>query len=203
MTTRLASLPARLALGAALVLSATPAFAHPGHTEATGLSQGFLHPLGGVDHVLAMVAVGLIAARIGGRALVLVPLAFLGMMVVGGALGAAGIGLPFVEVGIALSVMVLGAVLALRGALPLVGAMVLVGAFAVFHGHAHGAEMPDSATGLAYGLGFLAATALLHAAGLGLGLAASRWNLTAGRPALRVTGAAFVAAGLGLLTVAF
>ena len=94
------------------------------------------------------------------------------MMAVGGALGVAGIGLPFVEIGIALSVVVLGATLALRQALPLAVAMALVGAFAVFHGHAHGAEMPETGSGLAYGLGFLGATALLHAVGLGLGLRA-------------------------------
>lgn len=193
------SLPA---LAAALT-AATPALAHPGHDGAGGLAHGILHPVSGLDHVLAMVAVGLIAARIGGRAIVLVPLAFLGMMAVGGALGVAGLGLPFVEVGIALSVVVLGAVLALRTALPVAGAMALVGAFALFHGYAHGAEMPGSASGLAYGLGFVAATALLHALGLGLGLGAGRLNLGAGRPALRVAGAGLAAAGLGLLAGAF
>ncbi|MCJ2034772.1 HupE/UreJ family protein [Methylobacterium sp. J-068] len=197
MTARLASLPARLAIAAATVLAATPALAHPGHEAASGLSHGFLHPLTGLDHVLAMVAVGLIAARIGGRALYLVPLAFLGMMVVGGILGAGGIALPFVEIGIALSVVVLGASLALRPALPVVAAMVLVGAFAVFHGHAHGAEMPETASGLSYGLGFIGATALLHAAGLGLGLSAGR--LMQSLAALRVAGAGLAVAGLGLL----
>lgn len=204
MISRLASHSRRMALVVASIgFAATPALAHPGHEATSGLASGFLHPFGGLDHVLAMVAVGLIAARIGGRALYLVPLAFLGMMVVGGVLGVAGVGLPFVEVGIALSVMVLGAVLALRTALPVLGAMVLVGAFAVFHGFAHGTEMPDAALGLAYGLGFVAATALLHAAGLGLGLAAGRLNLSGRGPALRVAGAAFAAAGLGLLAGAF
>ena len=201
MTSRLASLPARLALVTAMGLAATPALAHPGHAPAAGLSQGFLHPLGGLDHVLAMVAVGLIAARIGGRALVLVPLSFLGMMAVGSALGVAGIGLPFVEIGIALSVVVLGAALALRPALPVAAAMALVGAFAMFHGHAHGAEMPETGSGLAYGLGFLGATALLHAVGLGLGLSAGR--LVQSFTALRVTGAGLALAGLGLLAGAF
>lgn len=201
MKTALRSLPALAAVTA--LLAATPALAHPGHDGAVGLSHGFLHPFSGLDHVLAMVAVGLVAARVGGRATLLVPLAFLGMMAVGGALGAAGIALPFVETGIALSVVVLGAALALRPALPVAGAMALVGAFAVFHGHAHGAEMPESATGLAYGLGFIAATALLHAAGLGLGLAAGRRDGTQARPALRVAGAGLAAAGLGLLAGAF
>lgn len=198
MISRLASLPARIAAATALGLVATPAFAHPGHEAATGFAQGFLHPLSGLDHVLAMVAVGLIAARIGGRALLLVPLAFLGMMMVGGGLGVAGIAVPFVEIGIALSVVVLGAALALRPALPVAAAMILVGAFAVFHGHAHGAEMPETATGLAYGAGFVGATALLHAVGLGLGLSAGR--LARSLPALRVAGAGLAVAGLGLLT---
>jgi urease accessory protein len=198
MTTALRSLPV-LAAAATAILAASPAFAHPGHDGAAGLAHGFLHPFSGLDHVLAMVAVGLVAARIGGRALFLVPLAFLGMMAVGGALGAAGLGLPFVDVGIAFSVVVLGAALALRRALPVAGAMTLVGAFAVFHGYAHGVEMPDSISGRAYGLGFVAATALLHAAGLGLGLAAGGFGTAPGRPALRVVGAGFAAAGLGLL----
>ena len=200
MTPRLASLPARVALAATSVLVATPALAHPGHEAASGFTEGFLHPLSGLDHVLAMVAVGLIAARIGGRALLLVPLAFVGMMVLGGALGVAGTDLPFVEIGIALSVVVLGAALALRPALPVAAAMLLVGAFAVFHGHAHGAEMPETASGLAYGAGFVGATALLHAVGLGLGLSAGR--LARSLPALRVASAGVAVAGLGLLTAA-
>jgi len=199
MTSALPTFLARLAVPALGLLVATPALAHPGH-ETGGLAHGFLHPLGGPDHVLAMVAVGLIAARIGGRALVLVPAAFLAMMALGGAAGAMGWHLPHVETGIALSVLVLGLVLALGMVPPVAGAMALVGAFAVFHGFAHGAEMPDAASGLAYGLGFLAATALLHAAGLGLGLAARRLDT---RPALRVAGAALAAAGLGLLAGAF
>lgn len=198
LTTRL--LPALAGLG---LLMASPALAHTGQGDAHGLAHGFLHPLMGLDHVLAMIGVGLVAARIGGGALVLVPAAFLGMMAVGGAMAAAGLALPFVEIGIALSVVVLGAVLALRPAMPVAAAMVMVAAFAVFHGHAHGAEMPASATGLSYGAGFMAATALLHAAGLGLGLAAGRLNSARGRPALRLAGAGLAAAGLGLLAGAF
>ena len=193
----------RLLPALVVTLLATPAFAHTGQGEAPGLAHGFLHPLMGLDHVLAMVGVGLIAARLGGRANLFVPLAFLIMMAVGGVTGASGYGLPFVEIGIALSVVILGAVLALQRTLPVAAAMVLVGAFAVFHGHAHGAEMPDSAAGVAYGLGFLAATALLHTAGLGLGFAADGLNGARGRPALRLAGAGLAAAGLGLLAGAF
>lgn len=178
----------------AIVLLATPALAHTGQGEAHGLAHGLLHPLMGLDHVLAMVGVGLIAARIGGRAQLLVPLAFLAMMAVGGVLGASGHGLPFVELGIALSVVVIGLTLALRVTLPTAAAMALVGIFAVFHGQAHGAEMPENASGLAYGLGFVAATALLHAAGLGLGRLAFGFG-----PALRLAGAGLAVAGVGLL----
>jgi urease accessory protein len=184
----------------AILLAARPALAHTGHGDASGLAHGFLHPLTGLDHVLAMIAVGLIAAQLGGRALVVVPAAFLAMMAVGGALGAAGFGLPLAETGIALSVIVLGAAIALGRALPILGAVTLVGAFAIFHGYAHGLEMPDAASGLAYGLGFLVATAGLHAAGIGLGLVAGRLSGQLGASGLRVAGAVLSVAGLGLLT---
>lgn len=164
-----------------------------------GLVHGFLHPLGGLDHLLAMVGVGLFASFLGGRALWLVPASFVVMMAVGGALGFAGIGLPFVELGIALSVVVIGGALALGLSLPLVAAMALAGLFAVFHGHAHGAEMPAAASGLAYGLGFLAATALLHGAGVALGLALDRFAGTASRRLARAGGAAVGLAGIAIL----
>jgi urease accessory protein len=154
---------------ASLALVPTVAFAHPGH-EGPGLVAGFLHPLGGVDHIIAMVAVGLLAARLGGRALWLVPASFVGTMAVAGLAGMAGLGLPYVETGIALSVVVLAAVAILGVAMPVAAAMGLVALFAVFHGYAHGAEMPETVSGLAYGAGFVAATALLHAIGIGLGL---------------------------------
>lgn len=189
----------RLLPALAVTLLAAPALAHTGQGEAHGLSHGFAHPLMGLDHVLAMVGVGLIAARIGGRAVVLVPLAFLAMMAVGGTLGASGHGLPFVEVGIALSVVVIGLAVALRLALPTAVAMALVGLFAVFHGQAHGAEMPEAASALSYGFGFIAATALLHAVGLGLGYGLGRLASGADRPALRLTGAGLALAGVGLL----
>lgn len=191
------------ALALPALLLATPALAHTGQGEASGLVHGFLHPIGGLDHVLAMVAVGLIAAQLGGRAVVLVPASFLAMMALGGALGAAGLALPFVEIGIALSVVVLGVLVAVNLPLPTAVAMILVGAFATFHGYAHGAEMPAAASGLAYGLGFVAATALLHAAGIGLGLLAGRPGGALGRPALRVAGAGLTAAGAVLLVGAF
>lgn len=181
---------------ALLLLSAQAALAHPGHGGAAGLAHGFAHPFSGADHLLAMVAVGLLAAAQGGRALWAVPLAFLGMMAVGGMLGAAGTALPFVEAGIGLSLVAFGLAAAFGAGLPLAAALALVGAFAVVHGDAHGAEMPETASGLAYGLGFLAASALLHLAGLGLGLAAGR--IARGR-ALPVAGAAVAVAGVAVL----
>jgi urease accessory protein len=168
-----------LRIGAALfvvatILAPTVATAHPGH-DGTDLVHGFLHPLGGVDHIIAMVAVGLLAARLGGRALWLVPASFVIAMAAAGVAGMAGIALPFAETGIAISVVVLVAILggiAVFGlAMPVAAAMGLVAFFAVFHGYAHGIEMPETASGLAFGAGFVAATALLHAVGIGLGLA--------------------------------
>ena len=148
--------------------------AHPGgHAAgdlATGLWSGLLHPLTGLDHVCTMVMVGLLAWQLGGRALYLVPGAFVTMMALGGAIGAAGISFPFAEVGIALSMVVLGAVVALGIRLPTAVAMGVVGLFAVFHGYAHGAEMPENAAGVGYGLGFMLATAVLHAAGIAIGI---------------------------------
>jgi urease accessory protein len=183
----------RFALASSLALAATPAFAHTGLGDAHGFIHGFTHPIGGLDHVLAMVAVGLFASLLGGRALWAVPLAFVGMMLVGGALVMAGIEIPAVELGITASIIVIGAVTALGSSLPLAAAMALVGFFAIFHGHAHGAEMPMHAGAVGYSAGFALGTALLHAVGVGLGLAVRR-------PAVvRLAGAATALAGAVLL----
>lgn len=156
---------------AAIMLVALPgaALAHTGAGDPSGFTHGFMHPLGGIDHMLAMVAVGLYAAMLGGRALWLVPAAFITAMAAGGTLGAAGYPLPHAEIGIGLSVVVLGLAVALRVSLPALAAMALAGAFAIFHGHAHGAEMPADMSGMTYAAGFLLATALLHGAGIALG----------------------------------
>ncbi|MBG1232262.1 HupE/UreJ family protein [Aestuariivirga litoralis] len=169
--------------------------AHVGVGSTMGFTHGFMHPLSGLDHLLAMVAVGLFAARLGGKALYLVPAAFVAMMGVGGVLGINGVTVPFVEFGIAASVIVLGAAVALDFSLPTAAAMALVGFFAVFHGHAHGAEMPLAASGVTYGIGFIAATALLHVAGIALGL-----GIAGQKPAvLKIAGGAMAAAGLGMM----
>ncbi len=188
------------ATSAALVLMTGLAAAHTGVGSTHGFTHGFMHPVGGLDHVLAMVAVGLFAAQRGGRALWLIPCSFVAMMAVGGALGLYGFALPMVELGIAASVIVLGAIVALQARVPVAAAMGLVGFFAIFHGHAHGAEMPVDASGLAYAAGFMLATALLHVAGIGLGIAIAvvaegRWSR-----ALRVAGGAMSLAGIGILT---
>lgn len=176
------------------------ASAHTGVGGTAGFSHGFLHPFTGLDHVLAMVMVGIFAWQLGGRALWLVPTAFVALMAVGGALGVAGIGMPFVETGIALSVVVLGAVVALRLRAPVAVAMAVVGLFAIFHGHAHGSEMPESAAGIAYGLGFMLATAMLHAAGVGLGFLIGWASEGKGAIVARSAGAAAALAGVAILT---
>ncbi|RYE82362.1 MAG: HupE/UreJ family protein, partial [Hyphomicrobiales bacterium] len=178
----------KLALAALLVAVPSAALAHTGAGLEHDLSHGFLHPLGGLDHVLAMVAVGVFAFVLGGRALYLVPLAFVGMMAVGFLLGLGGVELPFVELGIALSSVVIGGVAALGRPMPVVAASALVGLFAVFHGVAHGAEMPLGASGLDYALGFVAATALLHLAGIAAAMGVARLVGTYGKPVAQAAG---------------
>lgn len=188
-----------LAIAALAALVPSVAFAHTGVGDTSGFAHGFLHPITGLDHVLAMVMVGVFAYQLGGRALWLVPATFVAVMAIGGALGVAGIGVPFVEAGIALSVIVLGAVVAFRVKLPTALAMAVVGLFAIFHGHAHGSEMPENAAGAAYGLGFLLATALLHAAGIGLGFLLGWAAERKGALVTRTAGAAAAVAGIAIL----
>jgi urease accessory protein len=151
--------------------------AHPGVPgHAHGFAGGLTHPFSGMDHVCAMIAVGLWAAQRGGRALWLVPVVFVSVMALGGVLDMGKIPVPLVEQGIAASVLVLGILIAAAVRLPLVTCAMLVGVFALFHGYAHGAEMPGSASGLNYDLGFVAATAGLHLLGIGLGLLAGKFG---------------------------
>jgi urease accessory protein len=185
-------------LAAALAAPAT-AMAHTGVSPAGGALHGFLHPLTGLDHLLAMTLVGVLAWQLGGRALWRVPVAFLLLMALGGGLAVAGIGLPGVEPAIALSVLALGLLVACGARPTLTAAMGIVGLFALFHGHAHGSEMPDDAGGLAYAGGFLAATALLHGGGLmaGAGLAVAVGRRSA--VLVRAGGAGVALAGGALL----
>lgn len=186
---------------AALAMAANPgaAVAHTGLGDASGFAHGFLHPVGGIDHILAIAAVGMFAAALGGRALWLVPSTFVLVMAAGGALGIAGINVPFVEFGIAASVIVLSLAVALQWSLPTLAAMALVGFFAVFHGYAHGAEMPADASGLGYGLGFMLASALLHAAGIGIGLGIGRIGAGKSGIARQAVGGLMTLAGVGIL----
>jgi urease accessory protein len=191
----------RTLLAAALVLVPSLALAHPGlpgHTH--DLATGFVHPLGGIDHVLAMVAVGLFAAQIGGRALWLVPASFVAAMAAAGLAGMSGVALPMTELGIAASIVVLGGAVALRLSMPVAAAMALVAFFAMFHGYAHGLETPETASGLLYGLGFVAATALLHGLGIAIGLAVGRIEGTFGRNLVRIAGSLAAITGVVMLT---
>jgi len=193
---------ASAAVAAAVAALPNAALAHTFGAHDAGLVHGFLHPVGGWDHLLAMVAVGLWAAQRGGRALWLLPTAFVGAMIGGGLLGMAGVGLPQAELGIVLSVVALGGLVALQSRLPLLASAGVVALFAVFHGHAHGAEMPEAAEPMLYGLGFAVATALLHAAGIGTALSIRR--LVEGRKgalALRGTGALVGLAGVALMAI--
>ncbi|HVX13218.1 MAG TPA: HupE/UreJ family protein [Pirellulales bacterium] len=157
----------------ALILPAQPALAHPGHGAGDFLA-GFEHPIFGFDHLLAMVAVGLLALRIGGRALWLLPSAFMAGMLLGGALGLLGLPLPGVEHLILATVLLLGLFVAAHATIPLRWAVPCMTVFAVFHGHAHAAEMADGGAFASYACGFLLATAFLHAAGIMAGLALQR-----------------------------
>jgi urease accessory protein len=184
------------ALGAvAFAIAAGPALAHPGH-GADALA-GLAHPLTGADHLLAMTAVGLLAAQRGGRALWAWPAAFVAAMLAGYGLGLAAPGVPLVEPAILASVMVLGALTAAQTRTPLALGIALIGAFGLCHGYAHGAESPADA-GLGFPLGFALTTAALHAAGVGLGLAAMRLR----RPGLLAAAGLGVAAGGVLLALA-
>ncbi|WP_423065795.1 HupE/UreJ family protein [Devosia sp. CN2-171] len=182
-----------------LILLPTAAFAHSGHGDTAGLLHGFMHPVGGLDHVLAMVAVGVFAYVLGGRALWLVPLSFVAMMAVGFGLGVAQVDVPFVELGIALSSVVIGGVAALGRPMPVVAASTLVGVFAIFHGHAHGAEMPANAAGFEYALGFMLATALLHLSGIGAAMGMSKLVGKYGKAVAQVAGGVFALGGVGVL----
>jgi urease accessory protein len=166
------------------------ALAHPQKGEAVGFLTGFRHPISGLDHVLAMVAVGLWGAQLGAPAIWLLPVAFPLVMSLGGMLGLMGVPLPGVEYGIALSAILLGAAVLFEIRPPLPVAAALVGFFAIFHGHAHGTELPPGQSALLYSMGFVIATGSLHALGIGIGTV-HRW--TWGQKMLRAAG--------GLVTV--
>lgn len=175
------------------------AYAHSGHGATNGLIDGLLHPLLGMDHLIAMLLVGVLAYRIGGKALVALPAAFVTAMLVGGYLGATEIALPAIELGIALSVIALGAIIAADVRLPVAAAVTLTGFFAVFHGYAHGAEIPHDAGAVSYAVGFAMATALLHVAGIVVSYIVDRGLNTGSTRVIRIVGAGAGLAGLSFL----
>lgn len=183
-------------LSVTVVLWPVAAWAHVQSGEAGGFLSGMSHPVSGLDHVVAMIAVGLWGAQLGMPAIWILPVVFPMLMAIGGMLGLIGMPLPGVEIGIALSAVVLGALVLGRIRLPLAAAVVIVGFFAVFHGHAHGTELPAGQNALLYSLGFVMATGLLHAVGITIGLM-QRWNL--GGQVLRVAGGLVLVAGLYFL----
>ncbi|WIW53283.1 HupE/UreJ family protein [Mesorhizobium mediterraneum] len=185
-------------LSAMAALTPSLAFAHSGGLHVHGLFAGLEHPLLGMDHLLAMVAVGMIGARAGGRSIALVPLFFVSAMVAGALLGMAGIGLPSLETGIALSLVVFGAMIGLARPLPLAAAAALTALFGLFHGNAHGLEIPESAGGIAYAAGFVLGTSMLHAIGVLSVLTLARWPTT-----VRTAGVATSLVGMAMAVQAF
>lgn len=179
-----------------LICSANAVYAHAAHEAAGGLASGLLHPVSGVDHVVAMVAVGLWGAILGAPAIWLLPVVFPVVMAFGGALRVAGVSIPAVETGIAVSGIVLGLMVAFAVRAPLWVAAILVGVFAIFHGHAHGTELPTSADPIAYAVGFVVATGLLHLGGIAIGLL---WNRPLGKWAVRTAGALIATVGAAFM----
>ncbi len=175
------------------------ASAHTGVGDTSGYWHGLTHPISGLDHILAMVAVGLWAAQMGGKALWMVPSAFLLAMSASSAIGHFGLPLPGVEQGILASDFILGLLLLFAARLPLALSTGIVGILAVFHGYAHGAEMPETASGLAYGFGFIISTALLHLTGMGVGLAIDRYQPKLQQLLFRIGGGAVVVGAVYVL----
>ncbi|WP_026604214.1 HupE/UreJ family protein [Methylomonas sp. 11b] len=169
--------------------------AHTLGAEGTGLISGLAHPFVGVDHLLAMIAVGIWAGQLGGKAVWQVPLAFLGTMVLGSSLGLLGLSLPMVEPVIASSVLVLGLIIAGSVRLSMLAVTGTVGFFALFHGVAHGLELPHTASPILYGIGFVLATSLLHGLGIGLARDSSQYRIIQ-----RLLGFTLIAASTMLLT---
>ncbi|GAB4355872.1 MAG: HupE/UreJ family protein [Gammaproteobacteria bacterium] len=180
-----------------LMLVIAPAAQAHEVAKGGGFMLGLLHPVLGFDHLLAMVSVGILSTQFGGRAIWQVPATFVVIMVVGGVLGIQGVGVPSVETGIAVSVMVLGAALAIGRKIHLGVCLLFVGLFALFHGHAHGVEMPHVADPKLYAAGFVTGTAAIHILGVAIGLVAER--IPQGVAGLRYVGAGIAGIGVHLL----
>jgi urease accessory protein len=181
-----------------LLLTPVMLFAHPDMGQATGFWHGFSHPLTGLDHILAMFAIGIWAVQVGGKAIWAIPLSFVGMMIVGGILGMSGVRIPYVETGIVMSVMVLGVLIIASARLPLAAGMLIAGIFAIFHGHSHGTEIPNAAMGITYSIGFAISTLLLHLSGIDFALFIGNKAKT---QLLRYAGATIAIAGIIMLFI--
>ncbi|MGI9290977.1 MAG: HupE/UreJ family protein [Gammaproteobacteria bacterium] len=178
----------------AVVTLPSAVFAHDGAQLPYGsFLSGLTHPVLGLDHFLAMVSVGILSAQIGGRAIWTVPATFVAVMAFGGLLGWIDVGLTAIEAGIAFSVLALGTAIALDKKVPMVAAMSVVGVFAIFHGYAHGAEMPVVAQPITYALGFMTGTALLHLTGVVIGDISQHY--ARGKLMLRAAGVAIAGVG--------
>lgn len=188
--------PTHAIVGLVALLWAQTAAAHLQQGEANGFLTGFQHPITGLDHVLAMVAVGLWGAQLGAPAIWVLPVAFPLVMAMGGMLGLMGVPVPGIEFGIAASAILLGAAVMFEVRAPLFVTALLVGVFAIFHGYAHGAELPPGQSAMLYSMGFVIATGCLHALGIGIG-AAHRW--TWGQKLVRAAGAVVAAGGVFFL----
>lgn len=184
---------------AALILAAAPASAHEADSLAGGFWSGFVHPLSGPDHMLAMIAVGLWGAFLGRPLIFLLPAVFPALMAIGGVMGMAGLPIPPVEVGIALSVVILGIAVAAAWRAPVWLAVAITALFGLFHGYAHGLELPSMTDPVSYSLGFVTATGLLHMAGIAIG---ALHNVPRGFAAVRTAGGVIAVAGIGFLVVA-
>jgi urease accessory protein len=182
-----------------LVGMSPAAFAHPGHLFGNGFSSGLIHPFTGLDHLLAMTAVGLWAAQRGGRYLMVIPASFVAMMILGGVVGSSGLALPLVEPGILGSLVVFGLLIALNARLPLTAGMAIIGGFALFHGYAHAVEMPAHANLAVFGSGMLMGTIMLHLLGIGLGRIG---KTQIHEMSLRIAGGSIAAAGVVLFALA-
>ncbi len=180
----------------AILLLPSLVYAHTGAGHGAGLLHGVGHPIGGLDHLLAMVAVGIWAAQTSGRAVWAVPATFVTVMVIGGAIGITGTAIPFIEEGIVISVLILGVFIAAALRLPLSASAAIVALFALFHGYAHGAEMPVALSGVSYGIGLVLTTAVLHLSGIFFGLSLQK---AARLQTVRYAGAAIAAGGVFFL----
>jgi len=181
-----------------LLIIPSVAMAHTGVGDASGFMHGFSHPIYGVDHLLAMVAVGLWAVQIGGRATWIVPSAFVAVMIVGGVFGFSDVTIPFIESGILASILIMGILIAGAFRLPMLISVFIVGFFAMFHGYAHGAEMPVSIGAVSYSLGFALSTAIIHSVGIASGLGLRQLNF---EKVARYAGGAIMLSGLYLAMI--